>query len=197
MTKNKVKRAKIAYAVASALMIVLGLVLIIHPEIGITTVCYIVGALAILFGAVKIIGYFSKDLFRLAFQFDLALGIFSVILGVILIAYPGKVASAISFVYGIYAIIDSVLKLQTAYDAKKFGFARWWVIVVLSIVTCCAGLFLVLNPFEGSKALLILLGISLLADGIENLCTVIYTVRTKKTDKKDGVPLSDDTEYYQ
>jgi len=194
-----VKRAKIAYIVASAFMIALGLALIIYPELGLSTVCYIVGAFTLLFGIVKIIGYFSKDLFRLAFQFDFALGIFACILGIVILIHPSSVASAMPFTIGVYAMIDGVSKLQTAIDAKKFGFKRWWVLIIFAVITCAAGLFLIINPFEGLKALLILLGVSLIADGVENLCTVLYTVKvSKQSDKfKDAVTLDDGTEFKQ
>ncbi|MFQ9732082.1 MAG: hypothetical protein ACLT8X_11075 [Mediterraneibacter faecis] len=35
------------------------------------------------YGIIKMIGYFSKDLYCLAFQYDLACGIFLIILGVV------------------------------------------------------------------------------------------------------------------
>ncbi len=39
----------------------------------------------IIYGVTKLSGYFAKDLFQLAFQFDLALGIVSIVLGIIII----------------------------------------------------------------------------------------------------------------
>ena len=37
-----------------------------------------------------------------------------------------------------------------------------------------------MNPFEGASALMILLGISLIADGIQNLWITAYTVKSMK-----------------
>lgn len=44
------------------------------------------GIMLILYGAIKISGYFTRDAFCLAFQFDLAFGILLMAVGVILIA---------------------------------------------------------------------------------------------------------------
>lgn len=56
------------------------------PIKAINVLCKIFGVVLILLGAVKILGYFTKDIFQLAFQFDFALGIISAILGIVLIS---------------------------------------------------------------------------------------------------------------
>ncbi len=48
--------------------------------------CVLMGIMLILYGAIKISGYFTRDAFCLAFQFDLAFGILLMAVGVILIA---------------------------------------------------------------------------------------------------------------
>lgn len=195
---NPVKISKISYIVVSVLMVLAGIAVIIYPDMGLNAICYVVGALAILFGAAKIIGYYSKDLFRLAFQFDLALGILTGLLGVLILIHPEGVAKAVPVIIGVFTLADGAMKFQTARDARKFGFKRWWIISLLAAITCFCGLFLIINPFQGAQALMILLGVSLISDGVQNLCTVLYTVKTfKKKDKSDGVQIDDDTEFYQ
>lgn len=43
--------------------------------------CRVIGAVSLFYGVSKILGYFSHDLYNLAFQFDLALGVFTLIFG--------------------------------------------------------------------------------------------------------------------
>ncbi len=117
-----IMKAKSAYIAVSVIMLILGFILIISPEMSLSVLCFTVGLVLLLFGVVKLVGYFSKDLYRLAFQFDLALGIFMLIFG---------------------------------------------------------GL-LVIRPFEGAVAVTILLGVTLMVDGAQNLCVVLYTVKTSK-----------------
>lgn len=182
-----VKCAKIAYIVSSVLMIALGLVLIIWPQIGLKIACYVVGAVACLFGIAKIVGYFSKDLFRLAFQFDLSLGILAILLGAVIIITPDTLGAALPYIFGIYALIDGIAKLQISIDAKRFGLKNWWILIMLSVLTCGAGILLMVYPNAGATLILILLGVSLIADGIENLCTVIYTVKVLKNFNSDNI----------
>lgn len=175
-----IKKAKSAYVVMSVVMLVLGLVLIIWPEISLSILCFTIGIVLAIFGVVKLISYFSKDLYRLAFQFDLALGIFTLIFGIILMIHPANILMLFPVIMGILILLDGVFKIQTAMDARRFGMARWWVIMFLAVITAVFGLLLVIRPFEGAVAVMILLGVTLMVDGIQNLCVVLYTVKISK-----------------
>lgn len=177
---KKIQIAKISYIAISALMTVLGLFLIIFPEMGLNLMCYLLGTAVLIFGTVKILGYFSKDLFRLAFQFDLALGVFISIVGLIILIHPYKVAETVPYIIGVCWIVDGALKIQTAFDSKRFGMKNWWLILALALLTCVCGTLLLIDPFNGAKALTVMLGASLICDGIQNICTVIYTVKSYK-----------------
>lgn len=172
--------AKWFYIAVSAAMIIAGVLFIVFPSVSAVAICCAVGILLTLFGIVKIASYFSNDLFRLAFQFDLALGIFSVAAGVLIILHPGNIAAVMPVIIGVFVLIDGAMKIQTSHDAKLFGLVYWWGILIFGILSCVCGLLLILNPFEGASALMILLGISLIADGIQNLWITAYTVKNIK-----------------
>lgn len=174
---KRLRNAKIAYVLISVVMVVLGIALILWPEISALAVCNITGAVLTVFGIIKLVGYFSKDMYRLAFQFDLALGVFSLLVGVLMLVHPTGVVRLVPVITGVFVILDGAFKLQTAHDAKRFGLSGWWCILLLAIVSCLGGLFLVANPFQGANALMILLGITLVIDGVQNLCVSAYTVR--------------------
>lgn len=173
---KNVKRIKTTYIIVSALMILLGLLFVILPDITLNTVCYIIGALLIVFGITKLICYFAKDIYRLAFQFDLALGIAAIVLGALIMLKSVKLLIPISI--GIFMLFDGAFKLQTTIDAKRFGIKYWWLILTLAILTCACGFLLIFNPFDGIRIIAIMLGISLVVDGIQNLCVAAYTVKT-------------------
>lgn len=181
-----IKKAKWAYITISAIMILLGVLLICYPQLSLLTVCTVIGVMVTVFGVVKLIGYFSKDLFRLAFQFDFALGIFALISGVLMLLHPAGIMQIVPVLIGMTVLIDGSFKLQTALDAKRFGLRSWWGILLLAILTCAGGLFLMLNPFDGAAALMILLGATLIIDGVQNVLVVACTVRASRQDHTDG-----------
>ncbi len=171
------KAAKIGYIILSVLYCVLGILLITMPELSITALGILLGIGMIVFGIVKIVGYFSKDLFRLAFQYDLAFGGLLIALGIIVLVNPEHLLSFFCIVMGIAVLCDGLFKIQIAIDSKPFGIKTWWVILAFAIITVAAGILLIIRPAEAAHVLTIFLGISMLADGILNLIVALFTVK--------------------
>lgn len=179
------KTAKIGYIIMSLLFCLLGIVLIVIPDFSVPVIAGIFGVLLMLFGMVKIIGYFSKDLFRLAFQYDLASGLLLIVLGIVTILKAENILIFISIVLGIYVLADGLLKIQIALDSRIFGIKQWWAILLSAVVTGAIGCILIVRPSESAGVLVILFGVCLLAEGILNLITVLAAVRIIRHQQPD------------
>ena len=174
---NRIKAAKIGYIIISILLCVLGIVLIAVPDFSVTLLCVLGGGIMMLFGLVKIIGYCSKDLYRLAFQFDLAFGILFVVLGFILIIRTDAMVNLICIVMGICVLADALLKIQISIDSRAFGIKKWWLILAMAILTGVAGFLLIFRPLESIQTIMILFGIALITEGVLNLITILIAVK--------------------
>lgn len=177
--------AKAGYIAVSALLAVLGIILIAWPTFSVNALGVICGILLIVFGGVKLVGYFSKDLYRLAFQYDMPFGILLIVLGIIMLVRPGNLASFICVVFGLSVLVSSLFNIQTAFDAKKFGINQWWLIFALSVVSAVWGLILVFRPSEAADVMAILLGITLLFESAVNICTVLTSFKIVKNQHPD------------
>ena len=174
---KRIQTAKIGYLIISALLCALGIFLIALPNFSAELLCKISGVIMLLFGSIKIIGYFSKDLYRLAFQYDLAFGILIMALGIIMIARANVMMSIICVILGIYVLADALLKVQIAVDAKAFGIPKWWLILAAAILTGVFGFLLVLRPSESVRMMMVLLGLTLITEGVLNLVTILTAVK--------------------
>lgn len=174
---NRIKAAKTGYIIISILLCVLGIVLIAVPDFSVTLLCVLGGGIMMLFGLVKIIGYYSKDLYRLAFQFDLAFGILFVVLGFILIIRTDAMVNLICIVMGICVLADALLKIQISIDSRAFGIKKWWLILAMAILTGVAGFLLIFRPSESIQIIMILFGIVLITEGVLNLITILIAVK--------------------
>lgn len=177
ISNNRIKTAKLGYIIISIMLCVLGIVLIAVPDFSALLLCWIGGLLLILFGCVKIIGYFSKDLYRLAFQYDLAFGILMIVLGIALIVRTDTMGNIICIFLGICILDDALLKIQISIDSKTFGIRQWWLILAVAIITGTIGFLLVIRPWEGAQIAMMLLGIALLTEGVLNLVTILTAVK--------------------
>ncbi len=174
---TKLRIAKYGYIVLSILICILGIVLISVPEFSLSALCWICGILLVLFGCIKIVGYLSKDLYRLAFQFDLAFGILLIVLGLVVILRTDSMIHIVCVLLGIFILADSLLKIQISIDSKVFGISQWWVILSAAIITGVFGFLLLIRPSETASTIMILLGVSFLGEGILNLITVLTVVK--------------------
>ncbi|MDD6966576.1 MAG: DUF308 domain-containing protein [Firmicutes bacterium] len=174
---KRIQAAKLGYILLSVALCALGGVLIAVPDFSAALLCRLVGVTMLLFGAVKIIGYCSKDLYRLAFQYDLAFGILLIALGGILLFRPDTMVQIICIIMGVCVLADALLKIQISIDSKAFGLEKWWLILVAAILTGVAGFLLVLRPMESARAVMILLGVTLITEGLLNLTTILTAVK--------------------
>lgn len=169
--------AKAGYIVMSLVFCGAGVLFIAKPELSAVAISRALGAAMILFGAIKLVGYFSKDLFRLAFQYDLGFGLLLIALGILVLAKPAGVLDFIFIALGIAILTDGLFKVQIAVDSKRFGIPTWWLTLTLAMVTGVVGLVLVFRPWDSVRLLTALLGAALLAEGILNLCVAVSTVK--------------------
>ena len=185
--------AKIGYIVMSVVFCAEGLMFIIRSDVSAAFLGYLLGISMVVFGAIKIVGYFSKDLFRLAFQYDLEFGVILIVLGVIVLAKPLDVLNFVFIATGIATLADSLFRIRIAMDAKRFGIESWWMILAIAVATGAIGIILIVRPWESAGVLTVLLGISLLAEGLLNLCVAISTVKIVKNQYPDVI----EAEFYE
>lgn len=194
MTPMKI--AKYGYIVISAVFTLAGLVMILYPDPSQSFIGIFFGISLLVFGIIKLIGYYSRDLFRLAFQYDLQFGILLCLLGIITLIRHREAVAFLCAAYGICIIADSLFKVRTALDAKTFGIRQWWVTLVLAVLTGLMGLLITLSPLAAAQALTVLLGISFVCEGLMNLGVALSMVKIVDNQRPDVI-VSDDFEEWE
>lgn len=177
--------AKIGYIVMSALTVAAGIAFVAFPVSALRTLTRALGAIAVLFGAVKIIGYFSKDLYRLAFQFDLEFGVVMIAAGAVMMLHPSFSITMLATAVGLLTVFDGLFKARIALDAKRFGLPLWWVITALGMISFAAGLALVIRPAESVAVMSAILGATLICDGALNFAVALEAVKIVKNQYPD------------
>nr|WP_294677446.1 DUF308 domain-containing protein [uncultured Blautia sp.] len=177
---NDIRQLKIIknlYLLVSILFCGAGIFFIVKPDCSIRFVCIQMGIMLIVYGAIKIAGYFSRDAYKLAFQYDLAFGVLFVITGIIIIARKDVLINLLFAVFGILILADALFKIQMSIDARNFGLSLWWRILIMALLTGGVGFLVFLKPFETAETMMVLIGISILLEGLLNLCVGVYTIK--------------------
>ena len=182
---TSIRVAKYGYILMSVLFCIAGIFMMIKPDISAQAIGLFAGLSMIVFGVIKLIGYFSKDLFRLAFQYDLQFGILLVILGVITLFNPGDVMSFVSITGGVCVIINCLFKISISLEAKKFGIREWWITVLFSCAAGIMGILLVGRPAEAMNIMVTITGMAFLLEGLLNISVALSLVKIVKNQRSD------------
>ncbi|MBO4414632.1 MAG: DUF308 domain-containing protein [Lachnospiraceae bacterium] len=180
-----IRVAKIGYIIMSCVFCAVGILFMTHTELSAELLARVFGSALILFGGIKILGYFSKDLFRLAFQYDLEFGFILLVLGLIVLIKPKEFTEYIFMAMGIAMLADSLFKIRIAFDSKRFGITSWPLTLCLAIINGMFGIGLMFRPWEAAGLMTVFFGASLLAEGIMNLCVSISMVKIVRNQLPD------------
>lgn len=170
-----------------------GVAIMLLPALPLSAIGAFLGCAMLAFGIVRMIGYFSRDLFRLAFQYDLQFGIRLCVLGIITLIRRQNVAEFICIAYGVCVVAESLFKARTALEARRFGIRQWWLTLALAILSAAAGILVVLWPTTAVHIVKLMLGIALLAEGLLTLSVVVSMVKIIDHQKPDVI----ETEAYE
>lgn len=173
---KQVRMARNGYILLSVIFYIIGIVYMMVPSISPKALCIIGGSILIIYGIVKILGYFSNDKYCLAFQYDFACGLLLIALGIIVLACNMRIYQHLFSGLGLLILLDALLKIQISKDARKFGLEKWNRILICSIIAGALGVLIIVKPFSGTGGSRIIGGIGLLAEGFMNHLMVMETI---------------------
>ncbi len=172
-----VKTAKAASLIASGLSLVLGIILTVWSEELAALLRFLIGVDCLLLGAVKVFGYFSNDLYRIAYQFDLAAGGIIIFFGILLFAFPHLVMSHLVSCVAAAVLFDGLLRVQTAIDAKRFGMDYWYLLLIGALLLAGGATTILLVSTLQRR--IVWIGVLLIADAFVSVIITMYTVRVR------------------
>lgn len=167
---KQIKIARTGYILVSVLCYLSGIFCILMPDIHTKAAAIAGGLILAIYGAVKITGYFSKDLYCLAFQHDFACGMFLIVLGIVVLFAGGKFNGYLLPGLGVLILLDSLLCIQTSVEAEKFGLSSWRMILASSILSGALAVALIITDSQTMA------GCSLLAEGFMRHYIILHTI---------------------
>ncbi|NLC49916.1 MAG: HdeD family acid-resistance protein [Bacteroidales bacterium] len=99
----------------------------------------------------------------------LALGIFTTLIGVMLIANPAISAVTLPLYVGFMLMLHSFWAIGSAFDLKDYGVKGWGISLFIGILGVLFAALLIVRPAIGGLTLVIWTGMALIASGTFNL----------------------------
>ena len=91
------------------------------------------------------------------------------ILGIVFIFKPNLVMQLLSFVIGVFFLVDGIVKFRHGTLVPNPKDLLWFVMILLSLSLIVAGLALLINPFSGTITVIRFAGIAFVISGIESI----------------------------
>ena len=161
--------------------IIIGMMLLIMPQTSLLWICYAFGAVVLVTGIVCLIQYARIRGTGFTAPFMLVGGVITAGLGIFTLAKPQVVASFLPIVFGIFILVDGLSRVGTAIDLAKRKGQKWWMLLLLSVVSVALGALLVLHPFDAAVSVVMVCGILLIVEGALNLGCVLYAAMELRT----------------
>jgi uncharacterized membrane protein HdeD (DUF308 family) len=101
-----------------------------------------------------------------------ALGVLSLVAGVIVILKPSNSLKTLAVVVGIFVLLDGIAEFVLAFDRRT---ANRGLVALLALLDVVVGILLIRHPVGGVKAIALLLAIWLIAAGVVRLIIAFDT----------------------
>lgn len=167
--------------ILSIAFIALGLLLLVMPETSLLWICYAFGAVVLITGIVCLVQYARLRGSGFAAPFFLVAGVITAALGLFTLAQPQVVASFLPVVFGLFILIDGCSRIGTAIELARRHADRWWMMLLLSVLSIALGILLLVNPFGAAVSVVMVCGVLLIIEGVVNLSCVVYTAMELRT----------------
>lgn len=169
---DMIKELKKNMILLAVFYLILGIILVLFPEGSGYAICYLIGGLTIIYGIFHLVLYQRTKSPFVTYRYDLVQGIIGLAIGIYVMIVPEILIETLPVVLGVVVMIDSIVKIQNAWDLKRMGYDRWWLVMIGALVTLVFGLLMVFYPFTVYLSVIVFVGISLIVNGVSDLITI-------------------------
>ena len=187
--RQMLKKLKIQASAAAVALIIIGLMFIIFRDTSLNVICYVAGALIMVWGILCLFAFFITGLAR-GKAGDLALGLTLVLVALILLIKPWVITGILTVIFGIALIVDGAVKLQQFVAMNKAKIKSRWAVLAFAVVSLVLGILIVFDPF--GSTIMIFAGIALIVAGVMDLCAIGLMKNFNDMAEKNVIDLGDD-----
>ncbi len=165
--------------ITAFLTIVVGIILVLLPELSGKILGLIIGIILVIEGINSLYKYFHREGAKL-YSLNLVIGVIYAVLGVVIILAPSSVVEFITICLGLYMIVNGTSKVNYGIWLKRGNEDSWLITLATGILVAIIGILVIFNPFA-NLTLTTLAGVFLIISGILNLMdTILFKTRSKE-----------------
>lgn len=177
--EDSMTETKPVFIFMSIIELVLGIFLIIYPEIGSKVLTIILGAILAGVGVFNIITYLMSS--GSSFRQGILSGVISTALGVAFIAQSEEITLTItSIILGVFVIFEGLTCCKRSIIMKRLDFSKWFILLIPALLACVLGVLMLVFPVFFGEIIMIVSGIILVVEAILGIWSVILIMQLRK-----------------
>lgn len=153
-------------------------------------------ALSLLFALSFLLGGLSEIIFSIAnkdrldnWGWSLAFGIFTLVVGILLLVNPTLSMTALAFYIGFVILFRSISTIGFAMDIRKYGNKNWGGLLALGIIGAIVSFILLWNPLFAGLSVVVLVALNFLFAGLFSILLSFQLRKLHKSSKKISAKL--------
>jgi uncharacterized membrane protein HdeD (DUF308 family) len=153
------------------ILVILGITILVYPDVTLELVILIVGIFLIIQGIFELIFGFSADAKGARWLFVLK-GLISLVLGIIILVYPDETLTIFVYLVAAWAIIWGIFELVATFMVpaevrqQVYGTGGKWLGVLIGLVAIAFGIVLAVYPEATLTIIIYLIGFLVIVTGI-------------------------------
>jgi uncharacterized membrane protein HdeD (DUF308 family) len=175
--KDLLKKTGWASILESLIFAILGIILVWKTESIMAIISYVIGAIFIAIGIVKIITYVQTNEKNDLFNYELLFGIMAVVIGIIIITHTDMLSTMFGIIVGIWIVYSSIIRALSALKLRVINSNVWIYSLILAVIMFICGMYVIFDAGIIVTTIGVVMIIYAVIDIIEN---VIFINNVKK-----------------
>lgn len=143
----------------------------------------------IMLSIVFAVGFFLSGIFEMFFAlsnkhkswgWSLALGILSIVIGLLMILNPAISMVTLPFYVGFMLLFYSILGISSAYEMRQYGIMDWGWLMLVAVLALIFSFMMLWNPLFAGVSIVVWTGIAFIMTG---LYMIYFSTRLNKLNK--------------
>lgn len=170
----------------------LGIILVVWPGLSVRMVCMAIGVVLVINGISRLMNFiFGRD-GSIFSQMNLVMGIIITVIGGWILFQPNTIIAMIPILVGIIIVIHGINNLQQTVSLCRSRYDKWWVALLLALITIGFGVLLIFNPFVAVDTLIRFIGLFLIYDGASDIWIMSRVSKNVREARQDMEALTVD-----
>jgi uncharacterized membrane protein HdeD (DUF308 family) len=165
---------------------VCGLLLLLLPSLALFIANYALAATLCVVGLIMVVGYIRAEALEGMLGYGLSLGLVLTLLGVALFFNSGILLALLPFLWGVAMLAGGFGKLQMAFDLRRVGQGRWWLLLLAALVSFVLGILSITRPVFVAVVATQFAGASLLVEAALDTAALLTMRRVVKRAQISG-----------